>query len=156
MNQGPRQDRTSGETPGATAGAPGAERPKIVHGPLRWVLLALGWIFVGLAVAGVALPILPTTPFLLVAAACFARSSEGFYDWLVTNRIFGPLIRDWQSHRAIRKRPRWTGIVSIVVVLGSSVVFFAEATWLRVLLLATGVALVTFLYRLPAREDFED
>jgi uncharacterized membrane protein YbaN (DUF454 family) len=117
------------------------------------LLLVLGWLFVGLGLAGVVLPVLPTTPFILLAAACFARSSERFYDWLLASRVFGPLIRDWREHHAIPRRARWIGITAIVIFLGSSLVFFVSGLWLRLLLAAVGVALIVFLYRLPARED---
>jgi uncharacterized membrane protein YbaN (DUF454 family) len=129
------------------------EMQRVARGPLRWVLLGLGWLFVALGVAGAVVPVLPTTPFILLAAACFARSSERFYAWLLDNRIFGPLIRDWRAHRAIPRRARWLGIGAIVLFLGSSVVFFVANPWLRGFLLLTGAALIGFLYRLPNRED---
>jgi len=129
------------------------EMRPVARGPLRWLLLGLGWLFVALGVAGALLPVLPTTPFILLAAACFARSSERFYAWLLDNRIFGPLIRDWRTHRAIPRRARWLGIGAIVLFLGSSVVFFVAHPWARGALVLTGIALVTFLYRIPNRED---
>ena len=125
----------------------------MARGPLRWLLLTLGWLFVVLGVAGAILPVLPTTPFILLAAACFARSSERFYAWLLENRIFGPLIRDWRAHRAIPRRAKWLAIGAIFVFLGSSVVFFVANLYARGALAVTGVTLVTFLYRLPNRED---
>jgi hypothetical protein len=128
-----------------------APRPVAV-GPVRWVLLGAGWLFVVLGVLGAVLPVLPTTPFILLAAACFARSSQRFYDWLLANRVFGPLIRDWRAHRTIPNRARWTGIAMIVVFLGSSVVFFVEHPAVRAVLVAIGIGLVVFLYRLPTRE----
>jgi len=145
MDHHPREEASdrSPEQPG----------PALVRGPLRTLLLGLGWLFVGLGMAGVVLPVLPTTPFILLAAACFARSSERFYAWLLDSRVFGPLIRDWREHHAIPRRARWIGIGAIVVFLGSSVAFFVAVLWLRVLLLAIGAGLVVFLYRLPARED---
>ena len=127
--------------------------PPIAHGPLRWVLLALGWLFVGLGVVGAVLPILPTTPFLLLAAACFARSSERFYLWLLDNRIFGPLIRDWRAHRAMPRNAKRVAIGAIVVFIGSSTVFFLVDPWARAAMVATGVTLVIFLLRIPNRED---
>ena len=125
----------------------------VVRGPLRWVLLGLGWLFVALGVAGAILPVLPTTPFILVAAACFARSSEHFYAWLLGNRIFGPLVRDWRAHRAIARRSKWLAIGLITVFVGSSALWYVENPWGRGALVLTGVALVTFLARLPNRED---
>ena len=64
---------------------------------LRYVLLAIGWLSVALGVIGIFLPVLPTTPFLLLAAACFARSSPRFYQWLVQHPRLGPWIRDYRS-----------------------------------------------------------
>lgn len=68
---------------------------------MRPLWLAAGVISVALGLVGVALPLLPTTPFMILAAACFARSSPRLHDWLWTHRLFGPAIRDWHHHRAI-------------------------------------------------------
>ncbi len=64
------------------------------------VLAGSGFVVVGLA--GIFLPVLPTTPFLLLAAACYARASRRFYNALLNNRLFGPAILEWQQHRAMR------------------------------------------------------
>ena len=68
---------------------------------LRYVLLAIGWLSVALGVIGIFLPVLPTTPFLLLAAACFARSSPRFYQWLVKHPRLGPWIRDYLDGNGI-------------------------------------------------------
>ena len=65
------------------------------HRSVRYLLLAIGWLSVALGVIGIFLPVLPTTPFLLLAAACFVRSSRRFYIWLVTHPHLGPWIRDY-------------------------------------------------------------
>jgi uncharacterized membrane protein YbaN (DUF454 family) len=78
--------------------------------PARWVLIGIGWTAVGLAALGVLLPLLPTTPFLLVAAWAFGRSSERFHGWLSRNRWFGPMLQDWQRHGAI---PLWAKIMAV-------------------------------------------
>ena len=67
----------------------------------RGLLIILGWLAVVLATLGVVLPLLPTTPFLLLAAWCFARSSPRFHHWLLHRSWFGPYLRHWQQHRAL-------------------------------------------------------
>jgi uncharacterized membrane protein YbaN (DUF454 family) len=109
--------------PGDRAWEPSAEPDPVSSGPLRWLLLTMGFVFVGLAGLGVVLPVLPTAPFLLIAAACFARSSARFYHWLLANRLFGPMIRDWRETRSIPLRAKVSAIAMVVLVGGSSVLF---------------------------------
>ena len=77
---------------------------------INLLLKALGFMFVGLGLAGVLLPLLPTTPFLLLAAGCFARSSPAFHDWLLTHRLLGPYIRDWERDRSIPLTAKVTAV----------------------------------------------
>src|SRR6056297_1812215 len=75
---------------------------------MRFLWATLGLLCVGLGMLGVVLPLLPTVPFMLLAAFCFARGSERVHDWLVTHPRFGPAIQDWSEHRAIsRDAKRW-------------------------------------------------
>jgi uncharacterized protein len=67
----------------------------------RYLWLVLGFTATGLGILGAALPLLPTTPFMLLAAYAFARSSPRFHGWLVNHRRFGPLILNWQRHGSI-------------------------------------------------------
>ncbi|GHE63505.1 hypothetical protein GCM10019059_23950 [Camelimonas fluminis] len=69
-----------------------------------WATLGVG--FVALGLVGAALPVLPTTPFLILAAACFARSSPRLEAWLLNHRHFGPPLRDWRRHGAISPRAK--------------------------------------------------
>ncbi len=102
----------------------------------NFILTSLGLVFVALGALGLILPILPTTPFLLAAAACFANSSPRFHSWLLNLRLFGPLIRNWQETRSIPKKAKLLAILTIVLVGGTSVVFFIEATFLKILITA--------------------
>lgn len=87
---------------------------------LRSVWFAVGLAAVVLAALGVVLPLLPTTPFLLVAAFAFARSSARWHAWLHSHRTFGPLIDDWRRHRAIGRRTKIVGVASMAAVFGVS------------------------------------
>ena len=90
---------------------------------------------------GVFVPLLPTTPFLLLAAAAFIRSSPRLYDWLIHHRLFGRLIRDYREFHGMSRRHKAVTLVLLWGVIGYSVAAVAEAWWLRGLLLviATGV-----------------
>lgn len=80
---------------------------------IRRGLLALALVFVGLGSLGAVLPLLPTTPFLLLAAACASRGSPALHAWLYSHRHFGPLLRNWRDHRAIPPRAKFTGVLLI-------------------------------------------
>ncbi len=79
----------------------GVKESQLTETARKVVLIVLGWGFVILGVVGVALPVLPTTPFMLLALWCFARSSERFHDWLYHHRLFGPPLRKWDRYRVI-------------------------------------------------------
>ncbi len=76
-----------------------------------------GWVALAVGVLGVFLPLLPTTPFLLAAAFCFARGSERTYRWLLGHRLFGPPIHDWNAYGAISRRAKWAAMIAIVLVV---------------------------------------
>jgi len=119
---------------------------------VRWLLIAAGVLCVMLGVIGIFVPLLPTTPLMLLAATCFARSSRRFHDWLLANRTFGPLILEWERHRSIPRRTKLTAITLMSATLAVSIVFFVEPRWLKALLVAFGVALAIWMYRIPSRD----
>ena len=123
---------------------------------VRGVLLAAGMLFVALGVIGVFVPLLPTTPFMLLAAACFARSSRRFHDWLLANRTFGPLIYEWRRYRSIPYRTKIMAIALMACTLLASIVFFVKPAWLRVALALFGLALAVWLYRIPSRRVLDE
>lgn len=119
---------------------------------VRALCLALGMGFVGLGVAGVFVPLLPTTPFLLLAAACFARSSERFHRWLLDHPILGTTVREWQQYRSIPRRTKWVAIATMAITLGASTALFVSHPLPQAMLALLGVALAIFLYRIPSRD----
>jgi uncharacterized membrane protein YbaN (DUF454 family) len=117
----------------------------------RAVFLVLGHLCVALGVIGVFLPVMPTTVFLLGAAACYARASAGFYNRLLNNRVFGPIIADWRHYRAMTLRAKTLAIGFVWVGIGASMVF-VEAWWLRLGLFGVAAAVTGFLLRTKTRE----
>ena len=95
----------------------------------RMLFIAGGWVSLALGIAGIPLPLLPTTPFLLLAAFCFAEGSDHLHDWLVNHVHFGPPIRRWREHRAISRRTKWVGSLSLLLLLAASFLFEAPV-WL--------------------------
>jgi uncharacterized membrane protein YbaN (DUF454 family) len=88
---------------------------------VRAVWILCGAVALALGVIGMFLPLLPTVPFLLLAAICFARSSTRLHDWLLAHPTFGPPIKDWQRRGAIRRRTKWVSSVSILAAFGISI-----------------------------------
>jgi uncharacterized membrane protein YbaN (DUF454 family) len=119
---------------------------------VRVLLVAAGTLCVGLGLLGLFMPVLPTTPFLLLAAACYARASNRFYDGLLNNRTFGPTIREWRRYRSIAYRTKLTAIALMAMTLTVSIVFFVRNPCLRAALAGLGVALAIWLYRIPSRD----
>ena len=117
----------------------------------RRCLMALGWLVFATGIVGIVLPLLPTTPFMLLAAALFARSSPRFHRWLLAHPWFGPPIHDWQLCRGIRRHARRRAIVFILLSFSVSLMV-VPLPWVRLLLVVIMVILLTWLMRLPVLE----
>ena len=98
----------------------------------------MGFLFLGLAILGILLPLLPATPFLLLSAWFFARSSEEWHQRLLANEVSGPMIRNWEQRRCMTLRTKLVAIVSMLGAGGASILFAVDAAWLK----ALGVALL--------------
>lgn len=110
--------------------------------PTRILWASLGLLCTGLGGLGVVLPGLPTTPFLLVAAACFARSSRRLYHWLLGVKGVGPAVRDFRAGRGVPKRAKLLAIVTIWTVVGLSLGLGMPAGWVWPRVVVAGLALV--------------
>lgn len=101
---------------------------------------------------GLVLPLLPTTPFVLLAAACFARSSERVYQAMLRHRLLGPILYDWRTHGAMKRQTkRWAGLV-MVLSFGASI-WVVPSLWHRGMLLVIAAILGYFIWRVPVRAE---
>lgn len=111
---------------------------------MRGVFMLAGFVLAALGFVGLFLPVLPTTPFLILAAACFARSSDRLENWLLTHPRLGPVLRDWRAHRAIPRRAKWLALA------GSSfgfLLFLSAGPWgAGLIVLAAGLIMAGMAY----------
>lgn len=124
--------------------------------PMRRIVLATcGWLSIGLAVAGVFLPLLPTTPFVLLAVACFARSSPTAHRWVMDHPWFGPLVRAYREGKGLPMRTKAIALAMVWASLGASMAWGIPDTrsYLRWVLVAIGVGVTWTILRLPTLRD---
>jgi uncharacterized protein len=114
---------------------------------MKALLVVCGTICVGLGILGIFLPLMPTTVFLLLAAACYARSSERFHRRLVEHPWLGPYI---QQNRGMTTRQKAVSITVLWLSLTVSMIWTAHLVWLRLLLVAVGIGVTLHVARLPA------
>lgn len=117
--------------------------------PVRALWIAAGVVAVGLGVLGAVLPLLPATPFLLLAAFCFARSSDRLHRWLLGHRWLGPYIRNFRDRRGFTRGQKTAILGLLWASIGATVWFALEAWWGRATLLAIAVCVTTYVVRLP-------
>jgi len=98
---------------------------------LRWAWLITGHFFFVLGFIGIFLPVLPTTPFILLAAACYSRGSERFENWLLNHPKYGPQIKEWREYRVIRPRVKAIAISCMLVALIFPMFVISLAVWIR-------------------------
>ncbi|MDH4607226.1 YbaN family protein [Pseudomonas sp. BN102] len=116
------------------------------HPALRMALLVIGWLSVVLGVIGIFVPVLPTTPFLLLAAACFVRSSRRFYLWLVEHPRLGPWIRDYLEGQGIPLKSKVYALVLMWASISLSCVL-VPLPWARGLMLTSAVLVSIYILR---------
>lgn len=105
----------------------------------RFLFLMAGTVSLGLGLLGIPLPLLPTTPFLLLSAYCYARSSERFYNWLLNHRFFGEHIRNYRDHGGTTKKVKVGSISLLWITITISAVFAVDLLWVRLVLLAIAI-----------------
>lgn len=118
---------------------------------VRALFIGCGVVALLIGVAGLFLPVLPTTPFVLVAAGCFARSSVRMHDWLLSHRIAGPIIRAWHEHRSMPPGIKPWAFMLMAFSFGLSLLAM-ESLWHQIMLVLLAMVLAFFLWRVPVRD----
>ena len=114
----------------------------------RILLIIAGCTSLSVGVVGIFVPLLPTTPFLLLASACFLRSSDSLYHWLIHHKLFGNYIRCYRQYRAISIRSKIISLLLLWLCIGYSVIIFVSALWLRLILIIIAAGVTTHILRL--------
>lgn len=111
-----------------------------VNKVIKSILIIVGTLSLGLGIIGMVLPVLPTTPFLLLSAAAYARGSKRFYLWLISNKWFGHYILNYRNGNGIPRRAKITAITMLWTTILSSVIFFIDNPYVRMLLIVIAIA----------------
>ena len=118
----------------------------------RTTLIALGFVFIGLGAIGIVMPLLPTTPFLILAAILFSKSSERFHKWLLRNRVFGPYLRHYEMGTGIPKSLKIRTIALLWPSLAISA-FLVNSPWAWILLAVVGVCVTTHVVMIRSKKS---
>lgn len=131
-------------------------KPQIAKSPMVRMLLMVGsFLCLGLAALGVVLPILPTTPFVILAAYLYSKSSERWFYWLVDHKLFGPPLRRWYATGAITPKAKYLALAMIAATFTYSIGFVIDKLIIKALLACIGLGVSLFIFRLPeSTENF--
>jgi len=119
----------------------------------RGAYIVAGTFFLALGIIGIALPLLPTTPFLLLTAYCYARGSKRLHHWLMNNKWFGKYIRDYQEGRGIPLRTKVIAITSLWVMILLSIYWFISNIYIQIILIIIAALVTIHLVRIPTKRN---
>ena len=105
----------------------------------KTVILVIGFICLALGILGIVVPLLPTTPFLLLAAACFVRASDRLYQWLINHKLFGLYIRNYREYKAIPLKMKISSIALLWITLIFSILYVVDSTAMKIILALIGI-----------------
>ena len=139
---------------GCRTGLKQAVKSKNKYSPLGLMWLCIGVLCLGLGVIGIFVPLLPTTIFILIAAFAFARSSDRLHAWIMSHRLFGPVIQDWQNHGAVSRKGKIFSTVSMILIVVISFLLGAPLWLISLQMLVLGCVAIFLLTRpLPPNEN---
>lgn len=117
---------------------------------MRLLILGFAWLMVGIGIIGIFLPVLPTTPFMILAAALFARSSPRFEQWLLDHPRFGQPLIDWRREGAISQKAKIASVSLMTLSCGIVIFFGPPQLWLKLVIGLILVACAAFILTRPA------
>lgn len=123
---------------------------------IRYTLLSLGWVSFVCGVIGIVLPVVPTSPFLILSAACFLRSSPRFYYWLINHRWFGVYIRYYLDGKGIPRRAKIMILLMLWVMMLSSALLIVKIRWVSICMLLIAAAVTVYIARQPEPRETAD
>ncbi len=112
------------------------------------LLVIFGWLFIVLGAIGAMLPILPTTPFLIVALALFAKSSPRFHQMLLNNARFGPILKQWEDKKTLSRKTKYKATFLIIITFSISLAILNDKIQLQLFLVGTAIVLLFFIWRI--------
>ena len=118
----------------------------------RYLLLSLGWLSVILGAIGALLPVIPTTPFLILALACFSKSSPRFHRMLLNNKWVGPSLTEWEQNKTISRQIKFRAMVLVVISFTISIIILSGRTGLQLMLVVLGLIALGVVYQLKESE----
>lgn len=118
---------------------------------IRALLWSAGVIALVLGIIGIFLPGLPTTPFVLLAAACFVRASPRAYTWLLNHKVFGPSLRDWEKHHSIPRKAKYLALLMMAFSVSMSLWYFNGRPWIQLTIFLAAVSGASMISRIPTR-----
>ncbi|WP_255758846.1 YbaN family protein [Neisseria lisongii] len=116
---------------------------------LRYIFWTFGAIALLLGIIGIFLPVLPTTPFVLLAAACWAKVSPKFHRWLKQHRYFGPMVQNWESRRAVPRKAKYLAFSMMAVSCAMLFWRFPQYWWLGAACSLVCITTALWMWRLP-------
>ncbi|MCI5148385.1 MAG: DUF454 family protein [Candidatus Electrothrix sp. MAN1_4] len=119
----------------------------------KHLFVLLGCFFVLIGILGILLPLLPTTPFLLLASALFSRSSPRFHQMLLNNAWFGPIIRQWEETRTLSRKIKYRASFLIISIFSISIICLKDKLHLQLLLIGIAFVLLFFLWRIREQPE---
>ena len=112
----------------------------------RYTLISIGWLAVALGAIGAVLPVVPTTPFLILALACFSKSSPRFHQMLLNNKWVGPTLKEWETNHSIKRATKHKAMALIVISFSITIYLLSGRTVLQLVLLAIAIAVLIYLH----------